>query len=295
MTKVAEKIQNLKELLSDIPPGTGRHRECLKELADLYETKFFRTNDTSDIEESIKYGQLLLNATHPSDRSRHVPLASLRNIFLIAFEHTNTINYLDEAIALSYDLLELNGEKHCDFLITQLLVSCLLTRERLLGRKEDRQEAIRLISMAIDNQYAREPDQFRLSCLWTILARSIGHPTTSTAYKTAMSLIQKSTSFAPTIPIQHTRLVAMGKSHQDVPLDYASYQIYLGRFEEAIETLEQGRALLWSEMRGLRTHVVSPYRTRLAIRKEVCRDQSRTRGVDHICDTERQWEIRCGE
>ena len=38
-----------------------------------------------------------------------------------------------------------------------------------------------------------------------------------------------------------------------MPLDYASYQIVLGQFEEAIETLEQGRALIWSEMRGLRT------------------------------------------
>ncbi|KAH9025943.1 CHAT domain-containing protein [Lactarius pseudohatsudake] len=41
-----------------------------------------------------------------------------------------------------------------------------------------------------------------------------------------------------------------------MPLDYASFQIKLGRFEEAVETLEQGRALLWSEMRGLRTPMV---------------------------------------
>ena len=44
----------------------------------------------------------------------------------------------------------------------------------------------------------------------------------------------------------------MGKECQDMPLGYVSYQIGLGRFEEAVETLEQGRALLWSEMRGLR-------------------------------------------
>ncbi|KAF8268576.1 CHAT domain-containing protein [Lactarius quietus] len=37
-----------------------------------------------------------------------------------------------------------------------------------------------------------------------------------------------------------------------MPLDYASHQIDLGQIEEAIETLEKGRALLWSEMRSLR-------------------------------------------
>jgi hypothetical protein len=70
-----------------------------------------------------------------------------------------------------------------------------------------------------------------------------------------MSLMQKSLFFAPTVSVQHTRLVAMGEDCQTMPLNYASYQINLGQFEEAIETLEQGRALLWSEMRGLRTPV----------------------------------------
>jgi len=47
----------------------------------------------------------------------------------------------------------------------------------------------------------------------------------------------------------------MGEYCQSMPLDYASYQINLGRFEEAVEILEHGRALLWSEMRGLRTPI----------------------------------------
>jgi hypothetical protein len=67
--------------------------------------------------------------------------------------------------------------------------------------------------------------------------------------------MERSLSFAPTVSTQHTRLVATGANCQGMPLDYASYQIGLGRFEEAVETLEQGGALLWSEMRGLRTPV----------------------------------------
>jgi CHAT domain-containing protein len=38
-------------------------------------------------------------------------------------------------------------------------------------------------------------------------------------------------------------------------LDYASYHIHTGHLEKAIEILEQGRGLLWSEMRGLRTSI----------------------------------------
>jgi hypothetical protein len=40
-----------------------------------------------------------------------------------------------------------------------------------------------------------------------------------------------------------------------MPLEYASYLIHIGQSEQAIEVLEQGRSLLWSEMRGFRTSI----------------------------------------
>jgi CHAT domain-containing protein len=47
----------------------------------------------------------------------------------------------------------------------------------------------------------------------------------------------------------------MDDSFRTLPLDYASYQIQTDQLEQAIETLERGRTLLWSEMRGLRPTV----------------------------------------
>jgi CHAT domain-containing protein len=253
VTAIQQIIQNHEELLSITPPGTERHRECLSILAEWYQSKFNRTNEISDIEESIKYSRLSLDATHSSDSWRHTPLASLRNVLFLAFKKTGKISYLDESMTLGYDILKLKNSQSDHFHVARMLVQSLLTREKLLGRREDLHEAVRLISMVIDNQYTREPDRFQLSCQWAFLARYINHPTTLTAYKSAMSLMQKSLSFSPTVSVQHTHLVTMGVLCQTMPLDYASYQIHLGQFEEAIETLEQGRALLWSEMRGLRT------------------------------------------
>ncbi|KAI9462854.1 CHAT domain-containing protein [Lactarius psammicola] len=255
MTRMVEKIQHLEELLSITPPGTERYKYCLSHLANWYKSKFCRTNDISDVEESIKYSRLVIrvDATHLGDLTRFNSLCSLRDILLLAFEHTNKINYLDESIILGYDILALKMAQPKHLQLTEKLVSSLLTRWQLLDRTEDSHEAIRLMSLATDDQNAQETDRFRLSCQWTLLARGIGHPTTLTAYKSAISLMQKSLSFAPTVSIQHAHLVSMGENCHNLPLDYASYQIHLGRFEEAIETLEQGRALLWSEMRGLRT------------------------------------------
>ncbi|KAH9055415.1 CHAT domain-containing protein [Lactarius vividus] len=256
MERITKSIQDLEELLSNTPPGTLHHEHLLSQLGEWYTSKYYHTNDILDVEEAIKYRRLSLDATHSRDRWRAIPLGSLRKILLLAFEKTNMIDYLDESITIGYDILELKIVQNFHFHVVQTLVSSLITRERLLGRREDRLEAIRLMSLAVDDRYALEPDRFQLSCEWAILARSINHPTTLTAYKTAMSLVQKTLSFAPTVFIQHTRLVAMGERFQTMPLEYASFQIKLGRFEEAVETLEQGRALLWSEMRGLRTPMV---------------------------------------
>jgi hypothetical protein len=60
--------------------------------------------------------------------------------------------------------------------------------------------------------------------------------------------------FSPTLQLQHATL-AMDDDAQSMPLDYASYQLDHHQLEEAIEVLERGRALLWSEMRHLRTSI----------------------------------------
>ena len=254
-TALQQKIQFHEELLSNTSPGTERHKDCLSQLAIWYQSKFCHTNDTSDIDESIKYARLSLDATHANDPWRILPLSSLYKILLLAFEKSREISYLDKSITVGYDILELNGHQDYHFKVAQKLVSSLLDRDKLLGRIEDRDEAIRVILLVVNNPYAGEPERFRLSCDWAFLARSIGHSTTLTAYQCAMSLMQGSLSFAPTVSVQHARLVVMGEDCQMMPLDYASYQIDLGQYEEAVETLEHGRALLWSEMRGLRTPV----------------------------------------
>ncbi|KAN0134112.1 CHAT domain containing protein [Lactarius tabidus] len=255
VTDVQQKIQHSENLLSITPPGTEHHKECLDSLKNWYASKSRLTNNISDIEESIKYNRLSLDATPSSNPVRYLDLGSLRNVLLFAFNKTRKFSYLDESITIGYDILECQTSHISRFQIIEQLVSSLLTRAQFLGRIKDRLEAIRLITVVINNEYGWESDRFKLSCVWAIQARGTHHPTTLAAYKTAMSLMEISFSFAPTVSVQHTRFVAMGSNCQKMPLDYASYQIHLGRFEEAVETLEQGRALLWSEMRGLRTPV----------------------------------------
>ncbi|KAH8978735.1 CHAT domain-containing protein [Lactarius hatsudake] len=75
-----------------------------------------------------------------------------------------------------------------------------------------------------------------------------------------MSSMQKALLLAPTLQLQHATLVTTSDDSRSMPLDYASYLVDQGQLEEAVKTLEKGRALLWSEMRHLRASNDQPLR-----------------------------------
>ncbi|KAH9024164.1 CHAT domain-containing protein [Lactarius pseudohatsudake] len=103
-------------------------------------------------------------------------------------------------------------------------------------------------------------EAFRRTNKIECLNESINHSPSSiqAAVNTLPALHDTSSAlpvFAHPLQLQHNTFAkTFGVSHR-MPLDYASYQVDLHRLEEAIETLERGRGLLWSEMRHLRASI----------------------------------------
>ncbi|KAI0298357.1 CHAT domain-containing protein [Multifurca ochricompacta] len=252
MTVVEEKIRNLHELISKTPPGNSNHNTYIEDLANWHRTKFSCTSDIKDIEEVIKYRRMLLHSTDTSHPFGFRPALSLGYDLYAAFKCSNKVMYLDESITLHRSVLEMQNFEAFRFKLIQRLVLSLSTRLMLLCRMQDFDEVMRLFPMGVSDRFARMPDRFAFSCVWASATRATRHPSISVAYEKAMSLMQSSLVSAPTLQIQHSRLVALRGVGDKMPLDYASYQIEMGQLSQAIETLEQGRALLWSEMRGLR-------------------------------------------
>ncbi|KAI0297321.1 CHAT domain-containing protein [Multifurca ochricompacta] len=252
MKVVEEKIRNLRELISKTTPGNSDHSTNIQDLVDWYETKFCRTNDISDLEDVIKCRRVLVASADTSHPYGFQPAFSLGSDLYMAFKCSNKMEYLDESITVHRGVLQMQSARRYHFFVIQQLYKSLSQRLRLLGRRQDFDEIIELFPLAVNDKFANVSDRFTLSCRWASFARSAMHPSVSDAYQKAMSLIQTSFISAPTLEIQHARLVAMRGLCDEMPLDYASYQIEMGQFAQTIETLEQGRALLWSEMRGLR-------------------------------------------
>ena len=187
----------------------------------------------------------------------HSDRVFLGDTLLMAFERNGRTEYLDESIDLHSDVLKMQDIRATliRFPILLRLLSSLSTRLRLLSHTQDLAEIIHILPLAVGDSHASVHDRFELSCFWASVSRTAMHASVSTAYESAMSLMQSSLVIAPTLKTQHTRLVAMRSMCETMPLEYASYQIHTDQVEQAIETLERGRALLWSEMHGLRTSV----------------------------------------
>ena len=217
-------------------------------------------NNITDIEEAIESGRSILASSDLSDlRAPQV----FGDILFEAFDRTKNIEYLNESIDTLRPLLTRRPQKLRRIDVILLLLRSLFSRSKILARislgrcMQDMYEAVQLLPQYINDgsQWLSLPRRFHLAYIWAILAQAIQHSSVSTAYETALSLMQDIASFSPTLQLQHATLTALPTFTHKMPLSYASYQVEQGQLEQAIETLERGRALLWSEMRHLRTSV----------------------------------------
>ena len=214
------------------------------------------TDDTMEIDKAIEKGKLGSIALPSSPAI--IPILDLSaRILDEAFDRTNKIEYLNESISVRRKQIESPFLQAARFFELTPLSRSLLARSLLFPgyRTQDVDEALELLSQYARSANASVPDRFRWTCAWALHARRTRHCSVSTAYETALLLMQDTVLFSPTLQLQHSTLATAQYITQSLSLDYASYRVDQNQLEEAIEVLERGRALLWSEMRDLRTSI----------------------------------------
>ncbi|KAH9037576.1 CHAT domain-containing protein [Lactarius hengduanensis] len=254
---------------SSLPRLAGRHADLrgvhpafeTVELLDELLSGIHNTNMT-EIGKAIERGRTVLASAPRNLFKPHLRgLFRFGQILFEAFKRTNKIEYLNESISTFRQVYEHPSMHFLRYTVFSYLSEALMTRAvttrtmSIPGRPtQDMYEVLKLNSQRVNDAYMSLPTRFQFSCLWAYGARSARDPSVSEAYESAVSLMQDALLFAPTLQQQHATLNAFPITHT-VSLDYTSYQIDLHRLEEAVETLERGRALLWSEMRHLRTPI----------------------------------------
>jgi hypothetical protein len=237
--------------------GISLGSEMYEKVRHLYEVAAaIIDGKITDVEAAVERSRKLLPLQHSRDQwSTSSDLArAFAAILSHAHESTKKLDYLNEAITTLRDLRKIQApNKAMHFSVGNAFLHSLVARLGLFHRREDSEQLMQLCPELANDGSGPVFTRFKIAFIWANGARVYMHPSVSIAYETAMSLLQETLVFSPTLQTQHLRLAQAFIEVGILPLDYASYQIQNGHVKQAVGTLERGRALIWSEMRGLRT------------------------------------------
>ncbi|EJD03441.1 TPR-like protein [Fomitiporia mediterranea MF3/22] len=254
-----EAIELHRAALQLCPAGHPDRSASLNNLAGSLQTRFRQYGQTADLDEAIRLHRAALQLYPDSHPIRSGSLNNLAGSLQTRFQQHGRTADLDEAIKLHRAALQLCPDGHPKRSVSlNNLAGSLQTRFQQHGQTADINEAIELnqciksLECAAEHMFSSLVERLKSASRWVTLARNHSHHTTSRAYKVVMLLLQRFLVIHPTLCAQHDFLI--GKlNYTMLTLDAVAYAVEENRLEEAIEILEQGRGLLWSQMRGFRT------------------------------------------
>ncbi|KAH8105748.1 CHAT domain-containing protein [Phellopilus nigrolimitatus] len=255
MDDVEESIANLRDALDLCPPGHPDRSASLYDLANAVFTRFEQSGRMDDLEESIVLNRDALELRPPGHPLRSSSLNNLANAVLTRFKQTGRTEDLEESIALNRGALELRPPGHPDRSMSfGNLAGAVRIRFEKSGQMEDLEESLRIYEEGADHVFSNTLTRLSVAVRWAALARAQRHDSTLKAYSLTLSLLESSLVISPTVQMQH-KIFSGRNGYPTLASDAASYAIEIGEVAQAVEMLEQGRALIWSQLRGFRTPI----------------------------------------
>ncbi|EJC97710.1 uncharacterized protein FOMMEDRAFT_98279 [Fomitiporia mediterranea MF3/22] len=240
------------------PEGHPDRSMSLNNIAGHLTTRYKQQGRVEDLEDALNLHRATLELRPEGHPDRSSSLINLANSLSTRFGQYGRTEDLEEAIELERAALELLPKGYPDrSLSLNNLAGSLFTRFKQHGRTGDLEEAIDLERAAVDLRPEGHPRRSAslLNLVTSLCARMEkrwqAEGSTLVAYKATLSILQHVLTVNPTLHAQHDFLLR-NSDHRVLSLDAASYVVEKSQLELAVEILEQGRGLLWSQLRGLR-------------------------------------------
>jgi len=260
MEDLEEAITCHREALSLRPHGHPRCSSSLNNLAGAVSTRFEQLGKMEDLEEAITCHREALTLFPHGHPSRPSSLNNLANTMFIRFRHSRSkgdlqdaLKYLSEAKAILPT--EHPGHATAGSDLALLLLMLCDTPESDEGLRMT-SEAFALFKHAVNHSFASAKARFQAAVRWAREARRRKNQSTVQAYAQSLSLLNRCLVLAPTVEAQQNFLAGTNTVPKALALGAASSAIDAGDLRSAVELLEQGRAVLWSKLRGYRHPLV---------------------------------------
>ncbi|KAF8842592.1 hypothetical protein BDN67DRAFT_1001504 [Paxillus ammoniavirescens] len=237
-----EAIQFHQDALVLTPPGHQYHARSLNNIANGLMKQFELDGDRKDLERAIQHHQDALVLTPPGHPFRATLLNNIATTFMTMFQQGGNRKDLEEAIQHDRDALVLRPLGQTDHVISlNNLVTVLLMRFRHYGDSKDLEEALQLCHMAKVESPSSHPIQD---------AEDHQHSSVLDAYARTLELLDSHLSATASVSARHqTRM----NFPTNLSADAASCALCYGDICRALELLEQGRTMLWTQMARFRT------------------------------------------
>ncbi|KAF8122963.1 TPR-like protein [Boletus edulis] len=250
MTDLDEAIVLGREALKLHPQGHPHRSTSLNNLTVRLSTRYNQLGAMADLEEAIDLGReaLVLRPRGHPDSSM-----SLRNLAVslsIRYNQRGAMADLDEAIDLGRDAVDLSLPGHIDRSISlKNLASALYTRFMQLRQPDDKKSLFSLYAQLADAPQLVSSTDLSAARAWIRVAEEFQHPSTLLAYETSLQLLIHHLAALPSLS-QH--LIILKERSASLAVDAFSACLRRGARVRAVELLEQGRSIFWSQLSRLR-------------------------------------------
>ncbi|KAH6888900.1 CHAT domain-containing protein [Coprinopsis sp. MPI-PUGE-AT-0042] len=278
LSDITEAISAQHRAVQLTPKGHADLPACLNNLGSSFQRRFERTGNLSDIAEAISAQYRAVQLTPEGHANLPGRLNNLGISFLRRFEHTGDLSDIAEAILAQHRVVQLTPEGHAN------LPACLnnlggsfLCRFERTGDLSDIAEAISanteqcssplrvMLTFQVTSATLAPHSSVALSALTVKRIWLQAFPIIHLQQPAPLALhgigcTQQQSGQIFSINITHTGLEesVQGRYSQlhdicGIALKAASVACSLGRVDKALEWLEQGRCVVWSQLSNLRT------------------------------------------
>jgi tetratricopeptide (TPR) repeat protein len=224
----------------------------LNNLGGSLYLRFKQCGNLGDLNEAIKKQQLAVDLTSDDHPRKPGYLNNLSASLEARFNHLRNVVDMDNAISQLHIAINLIPHDHparpgCLF----NLGTALIAHFDHLHRPQDAEAAISHLSAAAMSQFGPPTVRFDAAEIWISIASRVNHDTLLAAYKCALGLVPLVAWLGLPLADRHQHLIRIG----GIAREAAAAAISLEQYDKALEWLEQGRSIVWTQILRLRTPV----------------------------------------
>ncbi|KAJ7609460.1 CHAT domain-containing protein [Roridomyces roridus] len=221
----------------------------LNSLALCQSARAQALSNMDDLNEAIENQKEAISLTHKGDPN--IPLYSnnLANSLVLRFQRLNNVDDLNTSVRLRQDCVSLTPENHPDTpLWYNNLAGSLLLRYHHSGDTNDLEEVRFQLGAAACSDVGRTEVRFDAAVAWAHITEGREH---LTACQAALDLLQELAWVGLPITDRHDHIKKAGVFVRSA----VTAAIVAGKLEQAVEWMEEGRSIIWSQLLNLRSPV----------------------------------------